>query len=110
MNLNSPASNLTFAQISKHWHHRSFKGQRRKIVTLNQWLEVFGRDRRLEVLWLDVKVRGEREIYLLARKVLELIRYHEIPLAKVIFNNEYLIRNLRSFEPYKTDLKSRIFR
>lgn len=90
MSVNSEASQLEWSEIRQHWFYddMAFGGHRSPLVipTLSEWMNEFAQDSRIQLIWLDVKVKEVTQIANLVRSVVDLLHQHAIPAHRIQFS------------------------
>ena len=57
-----------------------------KIPTLEEWLQEFSDDPRLQLIWLDVKIKAEKDLTRFVKVMHTLLSEHQIPPEKIQFS------------------------
>jgi len=90
MSFNDDASQLKWSDIRQHWFYDdlSLGGYRSPSVipTLAEWMREFAGDTRLQLIWLDVKVRESWEIVALVRALASILHQHHVPFHRIQFS------------------------
>lgn len=90
MSVNSEASHLNLSEIRQHWFYDdlAFGGYRSPSVipTLSEWMTAFAGDSRIQLIWLDVKVREMNQLATLVHSVVGLLHQHHVPSHRIQFS------------------------
>ena len=57
-----------------------------KIPSLEEWLQEFSDDPRLQLIWLDVKIGEEKDLKRFVKAMHTLLSEHQIPPEKIQFS------------------------
>ena len=56
------------------------------LQTLEEWMREFVGDARLQLIWMDVKVRESWEMKTLVRSVAAILHQHHVPFHRIQFS------------------------